>query len=160
MARTVEKKLSMEYLINYPFKIETGWRIRIHIRWDDNIFRGGIGYVRFKITTEGYEESRNIFVNIFKIMARTVEKKWSTEALSNYSFRIETGWRIRIQIRWDNNLPICRLGYYRLWITTEGREELRLSSKAWCVRVMIGRFAEDSSDFLDRINIRIYISSD
>ena len=100
------------------------------------------------------------FVNFFKIMARTVEKKWSTEALSKYPSRIETGLWIRTHIIWEDNLPRGRLGYVRLNITTEGCEEPHMSSKAWCVRVIIIRFAEDSRYCLDRIKIRIHISLD
>ena len=157
MARTVEKKWSTEALSDYPSITETGWRIRTYIIWDNNLPIGGLGYARFKITTEGCEESRKFFVNFFIIMARTVENKWSPEALRDYPSITDTGWKIRSQIRWDNNLPRGGLAYVRFNITTEGCEEPRLSLKGWCVRVMILRFTEALRNCLYRIKIRIHI---
>ena len=93
-----------------------------------------------------------------KIMARTVERKWFKEDLSNYPSIIETGWQIRNQISRDNNLPVGSLGDIRLEVITEERDETHLSSKAWCVRVNIRRLA--ASDSLDTIKIRIQIRWD
>ena len=93
-------------------------------------------------------------------MARTVEKKCSAEYSNDYPFKIKTGWQIRTQIRWDDNIPRGRICEARLEITTEGCDKPRISLKAWCVRANIGRFAEGSSDSLDRIKVRTQISWD
>ena len=91
-------------------------------------------------------------------MARTVEKKWSTEESSDYPSRINTGWNIKTQISWDNNIPRGRLGGVRFELTTEGCDEPCLSLKAWCARAKIRKFTEDSRSSLDNINIRRHIN--
>ena len=69
----------------------------------------------------------------------------------------KTGWHIRTKIIWYNNLCRVRLGDVRFDITTEVCDGPYLSSKTWCVRVNIRRFAEDSSDSLDRIKVKSHI---
>ena len=60
----------------------------------------------------------------------------------------------------DDNLPRGRLGYVRFEVTTEGCDKPCFSLKAWCVRVKIRRFAEESSDSLESIKIRSQVRWD
>ena len=103
-----------------------------------------------------------IFVlhRILKIMARTVENKWFTEEWGDYPYIINTGWQIRIHIRWYDNIPGGRIGDVRFEVTTAGCDKTCQILKEWCVRVNVRRFNEDSRNSLDRINIRSHLSWD